>query len=145
MQNILILCTGNSCRSIIAEAILNSKLGDIATTYSSGTKPSHRVNPNAKRVLEAHGIWRDEYHSKTLDEVMVREYALVITVCDHAQETCPIFPSSVETIHVGFTDPDGEKYEVFENTYIDIAEQLIPVVLNYMRNHSTTFSNPNFL
>jgi len=128
MKNILILCTGNSCRSIIAEAILNSKLADIATAYSSGTNPSGRVNPSAKRVLEKHGIWRDEYHSKTLDKVIVREYDLVITVCDSAQQTCPTLPSSAVVRHMSFEDPDGEEYEAFEETYSDIMERLIPMV-----------------
>jgi len=65
MKNILILCTGNSCRSIIAEALINAKI-DGVQAYSSGVNPSGRVNPNAKKVLQENGIWRDEYHSKLL-------------------------------------------------------------------------------
>ena len=67
MKKVLVLCTGNSCRSIIAEALLNS---EGIKAYSSGVNPSLKVNPLAKKVLEENGIWSDEYHSKTLDEVI---------------------------------------------------------------------------
>ncbi len=129
MKKVLILCTGNSCRSIIAEALINAKLEGIEAE-SSGVKASGRVNPNAKKVLEEAGIWKDEYHSKTLDTVIDNEYDLVVTVCDHAKETCPIFPKSVKTIHVGFEDPDGKAFEAFEATYKEIEEILLPKIKN---------------
>ncbi len=125
---VLILCTGNSCRSIIAEALINAELEGISAE-SSGVKASGRVNPNAKKVLEAEGIWRDEYHSKTLDTVIDNDYALVVTVCGHAQETCPVFPKPVKTIHVGFEDPDGKEYVAFEDTLADIRDVLLPKVI----------------
>jgi len=68
-KKVLILCTGNSCRSIIAEALINAKLTDISAD-SSGVKASGRVNPNAKKVLEQKSIWNDSYHSKTLEKVI---------------------------------------------------------------------------
>jgi len=122
---ILVLCTGNSCRSIIAEALINKELEGVEA-YSSGVAPSGRVNPNAKKVLEVHGAWNDAYHSKTLDEVMDHDFDLVITVCDHARETCPIFPKPVPKIHVGFEDPDGKGYDAFEETYEEIRTTLLP-------------------
>ena len=128
MKQVLILCTGNSCRSIIAEALINALLGDTIKAYSSGVKASGRVNPNAKKVLEAHGIWRDEYHSKTLETVIDHPYDLVVTVCDNAKETCPMFPRPVKTIHVGFEDPDGKEYEAFEATFEEIKNTLLPVI-----------------
>jgi len=128
MKTVLILCTGNSCRSIIAEALINHYLGDRVTAYSSGVRASGRVNPNAKKVLEAHGMWRDDYHSKTLETVIDRPYDLVVTVCDHAKETCPMFPRPVKTIHVGFEDPDGKPYEAFEATLEEIKTTLLPVI-----------------
>ncbi len=126
-KNVLILCTGNSCRSIIAEALINKELEGI-NAYSSGVKPSGRVNPNAKRVLEANGAWREEYHSKTLDTLEHIEFDLVVTVCDHAKETCPIFPKPTPVIHIGFEDPDGKEYEAFETTYEEIKTTLLPKV-----------------
>lgn len=128
MKQILILCTGNSCRSIIAEALINSIQGDKIKAYSSGVKASGRVNPNAKKVLEAHGMWRDDYHSKTLDTVIDLPYDLVVTVCDNAKETCPMFPRPVKTIHVGFEDPDGKGYEAFEATFEEIKTTLLPII-----------------
>jgi arsenate reductase len=110
-KKVLILCTGNSCRSIIAEALINAELKGISAE-SSGVKASGRVNPNAKKLLEQEGIWKETYHSKTLDTVIDNEYDLVVTVCDHAHETCPIFPKPVKTIHVGFEDPDGKDFKI---------------------------------
>jgi len=126
-KKVLILCTGNSCRSIIAEALINAELEGISAE-SSGVKASGRVNPNAKKVLEQEGIWRDKYHSKTLDTVIDNDYDLVVTVCGHAQETCPMFPKPVKTIHVGFEDPDGKEFEAFEETLKEIRETLLPVI-----------------
>jgi arsenate reductase len=127
MQNVLILCTGNSCRSIIAEALINARLeGNNAD--SSGVRASGRVNPNAQKLLEEKGIWRDDYHSKTIDKVLENDYDLVVTVCEHAKETCPVFPKAVKTIHVGFEDPDGKGYDAFEETYAEIEETLLPKV-----------------
>jgi len=126
-KKVLILCTGNSCRSIIAEALINAELDGIAAE-SSGVKASGKVNPNAKKILEQEGIWKDNYHSKTLDTVINTNYDLVVTVCDNAHETCPMFPKPVKTIHVSFEDPDGKGFEAFETTLAEIREELLPIV-----------------
>jgi arsenate reductase len=126
-KKVLILCTGNSCRSIIAEALINAELEGISAE-SSGVKASGRVNPNAKKILEQKGMWRDEYHSKTLDTVIDNDYDLVVTVCGHAQETCPMFPKPVKTIHIGFEDPDGKEFDAFEETFKEIKNELLPMV-----------------
>ncbi len=127
-KTVLILCTGNSCRSIIAEALINKELGDTIQAYSSGVKASGRVNPNAKRILEIHNAWRDEYHSKVIEDVMDIEYDLVVTVCDNANETCPLFPSNTPVVHIGFEDPDGKEFEEFEKSYELIETVLLPQV-----------------
>lgn len=126
-KRVLILCTGNSCRSIIAEALINAKLDGI-TADSSGVKASGKVNPNAKKLLEEKGIWKEEYHSKILDTVIENDYDLIVTVCDHANETCPMFPKPIDKIHVGFEDPDGKGFDAFEDTYKQIEEILLPKV-----------------
>jgi len=121
------MCTGNSCRSIIGEALINAKL-DRVKAYSCGVAPSGKVNPNAKKVLEQNGIWNNGYYSKHLDEVIDIDFDLVVTVCDHAKETCPMFPKPVKKIHIGFEDPDGKDYEAFIKTYKEIEEVLLPKV-----------------
>ena len=126
-KKVLILCTGNSCRSIIGEAVLNAYL-DGVDAYSSGVKASGKVNPNAKKVLQEEGIWKDEYHSKTIDKVLDIEFDLVVTVCDNARESCPIFPKETRVIHVGYEDPDGKKFSAFEKTLKLIKMELTPIV-----------------
>ena len=126
-KKVLVLCTGNSCRSIIAEALINAELEGVDAD-SSGVKASGKVNSNAEKLLKEKGIWRDEYHSKTLDEIIDNDYDLIITVCDHAKETCPMFPKPAPKIHAGFEDPDGKGYEAFEATYNEIEETLLPKI-----------------
>ncbi len=126
-KKVLILCTGNSCRSIIAEAVLNKYL-DGVDAESSGVKASGKVNPNAKKVLEENGLWDERYHSKTLDKVIDTEFDLVVTVCDNAKESCPVFPKKTKVIHVGYEDPDGKEYSAFEKTLKLIKTELTPIV-----------------
>ena len=126
-KKVLILCTGNSCRSIIAEAVLNRYL-DGVEAQSSGVKASGKVNPNAKKVLQEDGSWDDKYHSKTLDKVLDTQFDLVVTVCDNALERCPIFPQNTQVIHVGYEDPDGKNYNAFKKTLKLIQMELTPIV-----------------
>ncbi len=127
-KRVLILCTGNSCRSIMAEALINAKLGDCIKAFSSGVKASGKVNSNAKALLQKRGFWRDEYHSKTLDKVIDEPFDLVVTVCDNAKETCPMFPKATKTIHIGFQDPSGKEPKEYEKTLNLIEKELLPRV-----------------
>ena len=127
-KNVLILCTGNSCRSIMAEALVNAKLSDCAQAQSSGVKASGKVNPKARALLEKNGLWKDEYHSKVIDSVIDTAFDLVVTVCDHAKETCPMFPKAVKTIHVGFEDPSGKEDIEYEKTLNLLENELLPVI-----------------
>ena len=124
MKKVLVLCTGNSCRSIIAEGLINKYL-DGVKAYSAGVNPSGRVNENAKKVLMRENAWRDEYHSKDIDKVMDIDFDLVVTVCDNAKETCPTFPKKVKTIHIGFVDPDGKDYSEFKKLVEEMKERLL--------------------
>ena len=126
-KKVLILCTGNSCRSIIGEAVLNKYLHGV-DAMSSGVKASGKINPNAKKLLEANGLWKDEYHSKTLDKVINENFDLVVTVCDNAMESCPIFPDKTRVIHIGYEDPDGKNYSAFEKTLKLMKMELTPIV-----------------
>jgi len=124
MKKVLILCTGNSCRSIMAEGLINKYLDEIKA-YSAGVNPSGKVNENAKKILMKENAWRDEYRSKDIDEVMDIDFDLVVTVCDNAKETCPTFPKKVKTIHIGFEDPEGKEYKEFEKLASDMKEILL--------------------
>ena len=128
-KKVLVMCTGNSCRSIIGEALINAKL-DGVSAESCGVAPSGKVNPNAKKVLQDNGIWDDKYSSKHLDSLSHIEFDLVVTVCDHAHETCPTFPTKTKTIHVSFVDPDGKEFEEFVKTYAEIEDILLKEVQN---------------
>ncbi|MFA6629617.1 MAG: arsenate reductase ArsC [Sulfuricurvum sp.] len=128
MKNVLILCTGNSCRSIMAEALINAKMGDCVYAQSSGVRASGTVNPNAQALLEEKGYWRDSYHSKVIDTLINTAFDLVVTVCDHAHETCPMFPKAVKTIHVSFEDPSGKAVEEYAKTLDLIEATLLPII-----------------
>ena len=127
-KQVLILCTGNSCRSIMAEAMINAKLGDCVEAQSSGVKASGKVNPHAQALLESKGEWRASYHSKVIETVLDTAFDLVITVCDAAKETCPMFPKAVKTMHVGFEDPSGKAETEYEKTYDLIEKELLPII-----------------
>ncbi len=126
-KKVLIMCTGNSCRSIITEALINAKLKGVEA-LSCGISPSGKVNPNAKKVLELNNIWDDIYYSKHLDEVIDIVFDLVVTVCDNAKESCPVFPKETKVIHMGFEDPDGKTFDLFVDTYKEIEEVLLPII-----------------
>ena len=126
-KKVLILCTGNSCWSIMAEALINSYFDNIQA-FSSGTKATGKVNLNAKKVLQENGIWNENYHSKNLDEIINIDFDLVITVCDNAKNSCPTFPKKVSTIHIPFNDPDGKEYIYFKESFNDIKNILLPKI-----------------
>ncbi|WP_281951102.1 arsenate reductase ArsC [Nitrosophilus kaiyonis] len=129
MKKVLILCTGNSCRSIMAEGLINKYFKGKIKAYSAGSNPSGKVNENAKKVLVEEDAWSDEYHSKTVDEVLkYAPFDLVVTVCDNAKESCPTFPGAKKIIHVGFEDPDGKDFSEFVKTANEIKKRLFPVL-----------------
>ena len=127
-KRVLVLCTGNSCRSIMAEALINARLGAWIEAESSGVEASGRVNPEAEALLRRKGLWREAYHSKTIDTVLDRPFDLVVTVCDHAHETCPVFPKAVRTLHRSFDDPSGKAPEEYAKTLARIEKELLPLI-----------------
>jgi len=102
---ILILCTGNSCRSHLAEAILRRALGDLADVASAGSKPAGYVHPMALEVLQEIGLDASSHHSKHLNEFLDKPVTTVITVCGNADQVCPVFPGQLNRYHWGFSDP----------------------------------------
>ncbi len=103
-QKVLFLCTANSCRSQMAEGIVNHYLGERFEAYSAGTLATF-VNPRAIAVLQELGIDISRHHSKSLAEFAGESFDYVITLCDAANETCPLFFGGVRRIHLGFDDP----------------------------------------
>jgi arsenate reductase len=128
LKTVLVLCTGNSCRSQMAEAILNHELAGRVRALSAGTVPQPKVADGAIAALEAAGLPTAGLYPKTLDAVMDEPIDLVVTVCDNARESCPIFPRPVPRIHAPFHDPHGEPLESFIQVRDEIRERLIPLV-----------------
>jgi len=104
-MKILILCTGNTCRSQMAEGFLKS-FNPYMDVYSAGTKPETNVNPNAVKVMSEMGIDLSENHPESVDDYTHKQFDYVITVCDGAKEICPVFTGKVTNqLHIGFDDP----------------------------------------
>ena len=101
---VLFLCTGNSCRSQMAEGWARHLKSDVVEPYSAGIE-IHGLNPNAVKVMAEAGVDISGHHSKHLDELKDIDFDYVITVCDIAHESCPIFPGKIKVVHVGFDDP----------------------------------------
>ena len=102
---ILVLCTGNSCRSHLAEGFLRRALGDTAIVASAGSKPAGYVHPLAIKVMAEEGIDISQHTSKHLNEFLDRDVETVITVCCNADQACPMFPGQLNRHHWGFVDP----------------------------------------
>lgn len=138
---VLFLCTGNSCRSQIAEGWARYLHGDVLEPYSAGIEV-HGMNRNAVKVMEEAGIDIASHRSKHLEDIQDIPFDAIITVCDHAHETCPFFPGAAKRIHAGFDDPprlaqsinDPEKkldcYRKVRDEIRDFIAQLPDVIEN---------------
>jgi arsenate reductase len=116
MKKVLVLCTGNSCRSQIAEAYLRYFAGKKAVIYSAGVE-THGVNPRAISTMKEDGIDISQHTSNNIDEYFHIEFDFVITVCDNAKERCPFFPTNAKKFHHNFPDPakaTGTEEEILE-------------------------------
>lgn len=136
MYNVLILCTGNSCRSILGEALLNHLGKGQVKAFSAGSHPTGKVNPNALATLQDHGIAIDGFTSQSWDEFEHKDIDIVISVCDSAAgEVCPVYLNKALRAHWGLPDPahvEGTEEEIkaaFESTY-DALERRIHRMLN---------------
>jgi len=132
-RKVLFLCTGNSCRSQMAEAIVNARLGDTWEALSAGTKPAGYVHPKALEALSEIGI-QHEGRSKLADEFKGVEFDLVVTVCDSAAEECPVWLGKGKRVHHSFPDPakaegtDEEVMNVFRAVRDDIEKEMIKLL-----------------
>lgn len=103
-RNILVLCTGNSCRSQMAEGWLRKFGGDRFQIFSAGVE-AHGLNPRAVAVMGEAGVDISSHTSNLVDDYLEKDFELVITVCDHAKEVCPVLPGAKKTVHHSFEDP----------------------------------------
>lgn len=129
LKTVLILCTGNSCRSQMAEVIINQALSGQVHALSAGTLPQPKVADGAIEALTLAGLPTAGLHPKAIDAVLNEYIDLVVTVCDNAKESCPIFPRPVPRIHLPFHDPHGEPIESFIAVRDDIRARLVPAVV----------------
>jgi len=131
MKKVLFLCTGNSCRSQMAEAIVNSRLGETWEAVSAGTKPAGYVHPKALEALSEIGI-RHEGRSKRADEFRDADFDLVVTVCDSAAEECPIWLGKGKRAHHSFPDPAlTDDMNDFRKVRDDIEREIIKLLSQY--------------
>ena len=113
-MKILVVCTGNSCRSQIAEGLIKNRFPDFEV-FSAGTHPESNVNPYAVRVMQEKGIDISSHYPKLVDDLLDTEFDYALTVCDSANELCPVFPNAKNRIHKSFVDPKRDHYDSEEH------------------------------
>ncbi len=135
-KNILVLCTGNSCRSQIAEAYLRHFAGAQVEVYSAGIE-THGVNPLAIATMSEDGIDISGHTSNNVDEYRQIDFDFVITVCDNTQERCPVFPAKAQTFHYSFPDPAKAKGTALEiaTQFTDVRQQIKEYCRWFVANH----------
>ena len=113
-MKILVVCTGNSCRSQIAEGLIKNRFPDFEV-FSAGTHPESNVNPYAVRVMQENEIDISSHYPKLVYDFLDTEFDYVLTVCDSANELCPVFPNAKNRIHKSFVDPKRDHYDSEEH------------------------------
>ena len=137
MKNVLVLCTCNSCRSQIAHGYLKYYYGENANVYSAGVE-THGVNPKAIAIMKEDGIDISEHTSNNVLEYKNIDFDYVITVCDHAKEVCPYFPSNAEKLHHNFPDPsklNGTEEEI-RAEFVRVREMIKSYCSEFVKSHS---------
>jgi arsenate reductase len=130
VKTVLVLCTGNSCRSQMAEGLFRHLAGSTHASHSAGTHPI-AVNPLAIKAMSEIGIDISHHRSKSINEFLGKSFDLVITVCDNAKESCPFFPGAAKRLHWPFDDPaeavgpEAERIKVFERVRDEIQAKIV--------------------
>lgn len=127
-HRVLILCTGNSARSQMAEALVNHVRGDRWEAFSAGTHPTGYVHPHAISALKEIGVDISDARSKSVDEFRDVPFDLVITVCDDAAEECPVWLGHGKREHIGFPDPARGSLDDFRSVRAGIKSRVIPLL-----------------
>ena len=129
-MKILVVCTGNSCRSQIAEGLIKNRFPDFEV-FSAGTHPESNVNPYAVRVMQEKGIDISSHYPKLVDDFLYTEFDYVLTVCDSANELCPVFPNAKNRLHKSFVDPKRDNYDSDEHA-IKIYTQTVQEISDWI-------------
>ncbi len=132
-KRVLILCTGNSARSQMAEGLLRHLAGDRFDVFSAGTRPV-ALNPNAVNVMAEVGVDIASHRSKSVDEFVGQQFDCIITVCDNAREVCPIFPGGGERIHHSFDDPAAAPINQQLPTFRRVRDQMRVWLESFLRD-----------
>jgi arsenate reductase (thioredoxin) len=136
---VLVVCTGNSARSIMAEALIRAKGGAAFQAFSAGTEP-RGINPLTVRTIEEAGLDASFARSKSVEEFLGDSFDYVITVCDEARQVCPVFPGQHESLHWGYEDPaaaagtEEERLAVFRRVFVQLGERIgtfLPLALKH--------------
>ena len=131
-MKLIVICTGNTCRSQIAEGLLKSKYPE-AEIYSAGTHPEIQVNPYAVKAMAEVGYDISKQYSKLVTDFIHEEFDYVLTVCDSAQETCPVFPNAKNRVHNSFVDPSRSSYESDEHA-LEVYKNTVKEISNWIDN-----------
>lgn len=131
-MKLIVICTGNTCRSQIAEGLLKSKYPE-AEIYSEGTHPEIQVNPYAVQAMAEVGYDISRQYPKLVTDFIHEEFDYVLTVCDSAQETCPVFPNAKNRVHNSFVDPSRSSYESDEHA-LEVYKNTVKEISNWIDN-----------
>lgn len=132
MKKILILCTGNSCRSQIAHGFLNHFTDNSFSIFSAGIE-KHGLNKNAVKSMADIGIDISHHKSNLIDEYKDEKFDFIITVCDNANETCPVLPNSTgKKIHKNFTDPSKLNNGLYNKEFEEVRDQIKSFIINFI-------------
>lgn len=134
-RRVLFLCTGNSARSQMAEALVNDLRGERWQAVSAGTRPTGHIHPLAVKALEEVGIDASQARSKSVDEFREAPFDLVVTVCDRAAEECPMWLGRGRRTHIGFPDPAKGKLADFRAVRDAIQQKIIPFLDSFDRSN----------
>ena len=130
---VLVLCTGNSARSQMAEGLINAQLADRFVAYSAGTRPAGYVHPEAIAALRDVGIDISQQRSKSVDEYSDDQFDLAITVCDDAAENCPVWLGRGEKVHIGFPDPAAAAPDQQAQQFRAVRDAIQSELISYLQ------------
>ena len=131
---VLVLCTGNSARSQMAEGLINARLPDRFEAHSAGTQPTGRVHPEAIAAMKEIGIDISQQQSKSMNEFIGQAFDIVITVCDDAAENCPVWLGQGQRVHIGFADPAAAPRAQQPQQVRDVRDAISAQLLTYLQD-----------
>lgn len=139
---VLVLCTGNSARSQMAEGLINAQLADRFMAYSAGTQPTGRVHPEAIAALRETGLDISQQRSKSVEEFIGYQFDLAITVCDQAAENCPVWLGHGQKVHIGFPDPVAAPPDQQAQQFRTVRDAIQTELIGFLRQWRPAAQGP---